>query len=279
MGLIAQEHMVARRVRFRLKGNRGVVPDPVRDTLRSRGGYTVADPEHLVKLRRDEAGTDYGYSVPRLEFDVQEIPGNLYRIKCTHCILDERDADKAEGLVRSALRRAGLKDEAEIERTWRQFQATLVRHESREPVVASVAMNTGGHQLGMTKIAYEMAWYWLGDAWLDDPAADAYRKALHKHPGGFTGVLVSLLTADQLAGPTFMGLDDSRVHLLFLLKNEHGIYVIVKVLGALGVLFLVSSSPGTYLWPVKDFVIMDVVDRVPKQALMADVKRAGGFTF
>lgn len=279
MGLISQEHMVARRVRFHLKGHRGVVPDPVRDTLRSRGGHPASDPKHSVKLRTDDAGREFVYSLPQVEFAVEEFPGNLYRIECTRCILDERDSEKAEGIVKNALRRAGVRSEAVVEKTWQHFRQSLVVHQSTEAIVASVAMNTGGHQLGMTKIAYEMAWHWLGDAWLDDPTSDAYRKALRKDPEGLNGVLVTVLTAEQLAGLTFIGLDDSRAHLVFLLKNDAGVYVAVKVLGALAVCFLVSRSPDIYLWPSTDFVIMDAVDRAHKFALMAEIKRAGGFQF
>jgi hypothetical protein len=64
-----------------------------------------------------------------------------------------------------------------------------------------------------------------------------------------------------------------------LLKNEHGVYVVVKVLGALAVSFLVSQTPGSYPWPDTDFLIMDAVDRTHKLALMEDVQRAGGFRF
>jgi hypothetical protein len=105
--------------------------------------------------------------LPNVEFEVQSMPTGMYRIQATKFHLNSRET-KTEQIVKRAPRRAGLVDEKAVNKFWNLFAPSPTQCTERVALKSTVKTNLSGHRLGVLKIAYEMAWHWLGDTWLND---------------------------------------------------------------------------------------------------------------
>lgn len=84
-----------------------------------------------------------------------------------------------EKIAQRARKQAGLGPYSEDEiqallASARQNMRTIEQPE----VLYTVKMDTWDYQRGMCKIMYELAWLWLGDAYIDDPVAEMLRTVI-----------------------------------------------------------------------------------------------------
>jgi hypothetical protein len=131
--------------------------------------------------------------------------------------------------------------------------------------------NEGGHSLGITKIAYEMAHHWLGDARLDDPIAADMRRALggDKTAGGRfvigDGTSMDRPRVTSNPGTPFaelpLGYDPIRTNVMTLYPIKNNLFVCIWLLDAFSAMFLVTENGEAYARPKYDAVAMDVVRR------------------
>lgn len=273
-GLTKQFQMVERREELKLRGHRGTVPDPIAAALRKPVSLDN-NPDHRVIVEKDAAPGEYRTrTAPRVEFEVEEHPGKLYRIELKKFFVDGQDSDKAEMLVRSGLRKAGLKDTAIHDKVWAQLAPTLELSEERDAsVTVPIVQNLGGHQLGMVKIAYETAWHWLGESWLDDPTAHAMRAGLRKKPGAMREVLVRVQEPyETLSLP---GYDVRKTHLVFIIGGRGNGVVSVRIMDVFSVLFLVTQQVARYAPPSKNAILMDAVNRTHREGSLAMLLQPG----
>jgi len=272
-GLIDHNAIVERRVALQLAGNRGTVPDPLGDALR----YPVPTevPGVSIRIRRDEndATLMRGTVVRNSKIAVTDNPDGTQDIGIYLFVVPETDADKSEMYLKSDLRKAGARDEAQIQRVCDEFLPHLESVERSFSVVIPVPQNLGGHYLGMAKIAFEMAHHWLGDAWLDDPIAIGLRAALRgeANPGGRFRIgddgTIQRPKMSATPGVRFdelpSGYDPDRTNILMLYREGITCCVCMWLLDAFSAMFLVTENAAAYQVPATDSVVMDVIVRRP----------------
>jgi len=263
-GLIRQHEMAVRRAELNLKGQSGTVPDPFRDALRQPVGVGQ-NGNHKVILRRKTTGELDARTIPDVVFEVQKLPGGFY-VRNERCFIDarERDANK-EKIIEDALQKAGLTGDQQIQEAFEKFSSTLVEEQEQTIFQPVIAANMGGHQLGVLKIAYEMAWYWLGDSWLDDPQAAVMRSALRGE---------APLMQAALFDPASFFLDayhSKRNHLIFVFEGKGRLMIVVRLLDVFAVGFVLTDTPKQYTMPATDVLINDAVAKEIQFTSLAEI--------
>lgn len=271
-GLIKQEDIEERRIGLGLRGRNGSVPDPVGVAIRRPHPHPER-PDERVKVSRATDGTMSIESVTFIDFQVIDHAGALREIRATdNTVVNPRDNDTLPQRVRSALKKRGVTDEKTVEDVIRGFIASLETHHESVLVPVPIRKNRRGHQRGLLKIAYEMAWYWLGDTWLEDATAVAMREVLN---GDMT-------QADRISGDadvdvsgllTVMGVDAARTHMALIYIYANRLTVAVRLLDAHCVAFFVSDTPANYAMPNHDIILLDAVDRTTRHASLETVSR------
>jgi hypothetical protein len=119
-------------------------------------------------------------------------------------------------------------------------------------------MNRGGHQMGLLKIAYEMAWHWLGDEWLDDPIAAAMRSWLNG--SGSSGTEIQLNASMDVIGMLrSINIAPESHHFAFIVSLSGQPMVIIGMLGVHTLRVYVSEKEHAI--PKCDALLLDAANR------------------
>jgi hypothetical protein len=265
-GLIEHSETVERRVKLQLAGNNKTVPDPVAEAIRRP--IETGIPNVRVRLARGKQG--YVPTVqPHVGVEIHEENG-LLRVDI-NLIVAEGDEHNAPMYLKSALRKNGVRDDAVLERICADTIPRLQRRQQSAPIGIPIKRNEGGHFLGLTKIAYEMAHHWLGDTWLDDSIAASMRRALcgdKSADGRFRIGDGAMLERPRMAHDRTaafeslpLGYDPQRTNVMTLYSIQGSICVCLWLLDAFTAMFVVTETGKAYPSPTYDAVAMDVVLR------------------
>jgi hypothetical protein len=260
-GLVEHFKLEQRRNDLGLKGHNGVVPDPLKRALR-KPIDSGAEPGHqvLISSTPNADGKYPARTVTRVEAKVEyDNVGNAL-VYFPVFFLDKGDADKAEMLIKSALRKAGLKDEEMLDIASRQAIAGLEAREVPDEIRYKYEQRSGGEVLGIVKSAYEFAHYWLGDKWLSDPVGTEMRKAImgDKKTRGRYRIIED--GADGIGAENF---DLKTHHSVILFRCENALFVNVRLLDIFSAYYLVSEQADAYDLPERNAVYMDVLTKRP----------------
>jgi hypothetical protein len=183
--LIRHAHIETRRHDLQLRGNSGKVPDPWASAY-ARPVEVIGEPQRRLMLTKSRNGNITAQHIPHVDFrvDVDERGNVRVELPRDGLIIDGKmPPDEAQALIakrlRQALDAAGVsRDEATIAAAVREVMAQIAVLHVDTTVRLERVVKGRPILPSMTKIAYEAAWYWLGDAWLDDPCALELRKML-----------------------------------------------------------------------------------------------------
>jgi len=127
--------------------------------------------------------------------------------------LDINEIDELEKIAQRERKRAGLEPytDDEIQALMASARRNIRTIEQPE-VTYAVQFDTWDYQRGICKIVYELAWLWLGDAYLDDPVAEMLRTVI------LSG------TEQGIAGRITMGSDASPLSLWDGERKAHNRY-------------------------------------------------------
>lgn len=162
-----------RRSDLGLPGTSGKLPDGLRLFL---GDLTLASGPN-VKLR---VSTDPWTGKPDVYrfYGVSETPlasGKVQR----RIVVDARDVGRIPTILQRERRRGGLPALSEKELAREVDQAVRNMETIEKPeAIANVSVDLAAFRRGMLKIAYELAFLWLGEAYLDDPTAAVLRDVI-----------------------------------------------------------------------------------------------------
>lgn len=235
-----------RRMQYRLGGRSGKIPVPFGP------GHLADNPDHKFQTRVDPKT---GILDPRTVRKVTKTPGETginYSI-----LLDSRDEHEVPNIIRKILTRnniTGISVEDVLK------TATYQRHEA-PTVTYGIPIDIIQYHRPLWKIAYEMAYSWLGDAWCDDDMALFLRNAIFD-----TQISVDSLSSYGIRGITGIfgttplsqtfSLPDSSL-LCLMLSVEGHLAMYIRVFNIFEAITVVSSTPERYSWQ-KAALFMDV---------------------
>jgi hypothetical protein len=177
--LVEHPCILLRRSQLRIPGNSGRIPDAVGDFLRE--GVLVDDPTQKYRLTTDP--------ITRMPL-IKLLRGNEKEItlpdgsKAKQVAIDARDSNAARKTLRVILQRErGRHNLPPLSVTELESHIAAILSQGPEVTInptirTTVQIDGFGFSLGLLKIAYELAFRWLGDGYLDDPMAARIRGIL-----------------------------------------------------------------------------------------------------
>ena len=261
---------VFQRSELKLPGNAGKVPDVARTLFAN--GVLADDQGQRIRL---EPGVD-GKSEPRIVYKASDVTlpnGQAARSITLDASTSKQEVRKVIGRER---KRAGLPpiNEVEFELTMREITSSIQTQKNPE-VIYRLAIDTVNFKRGLLKIAYELAWLWLGESYLDDPMGATLRMILRKE----IDEEESGLRGDAQLGAGFSCLSpwssDKTSHIAFNMTTEGRVTICVRVFQSLSAIVGVSEHPemhGVYPGAVEqnNFVAIDPISRIIRQTSLID---------
>jgi hypothetical protein len=259
-GLIRHVNMEQRRVELRLKGNRGNVPDPIAKAVR-RPLVRRGIPKHRIRLERDATdGLFRPYTLPLVEFESTDCENGGKRVELKNFFVDRRDGHLVPSLVRKSLKTCGVEGEDIVTAVCDSIGSSLEDVEERGTFESRIPIWVGGHQLGILKIAYEMAWHWLGDKWLDDPVAVAMREGLRGKIEALAKVNGKIF--DDANKILMVGGGDPRLlHAVYMFPGMNKYFIGIRLFDVMSAAFVITDNSSAYTHPGSDAVILKVESR------------------
>jgi hypothetical protein len=240
-----------RRADLQLAGHSGAIPDPDAAAYR-QPLVSTTDPNVRVKMTKTKDGRLIGKVLPYVEFEVKDIGGRK-AVRPTAIILDPSDFDKFEKIALRALAKHGVIGDDALEAIG-FFAPTLTPTVATHEFTVTIEQRLGGHYDGILKMAYELAWHWLGDAWLNDPIAAAMRETLRgEQPSTpLRGKVYD--DPDLIVMP--VGGDPRVLHVAFIAEFNGQLAVMMRIFDVFAVGIVVSADAARYPVPAKNGVIM-----------------------
>ena len=232
----------SRRAQLGLAGNSGTVP-AVHEWL--LGKATLAQhPERRVQITLDNATGRLAIRALHHASDVIISDGSRARL----VIVDEKDGHQIPRIIQRERKRHGVpplsEEELAVEtRRWTQSVTTI----ENPQLVCERSYSFAYLRHAMLKIAYELAFLWMGEAYLDDPLAADLRAAIFEpDPASTDRLLCARCDAEGCEAFKFWSLDKAR-HLAFALVGNDGITIAVRVFDIHVAIVLVTTDAARYL--------------------------------
>jgi hypothetical protein len=230
-----------RRADFGLAGNSGTVPMKHELLL---GIATLAEyPEWRVQ-------TTFNKTTGKI--DTRMIPQVAELIlpdgtKGAHIAVDARDADQIPKLIQRARKRQDLAP-ASSEQLAIDYEKLIssVININNPKMVMKKSYDFSFVRHALVKIAYELAFLWLGETYLDDPSAADLRAAICSINPNSTDRL-PVCTTDDAFDAFYLWPENPTNHLAWSWASDDGIAIALRVFNAHAAVVWVTKNPARYL--------------------------------
>jgi hypothetical protein len=246
---------------FRLAGKSGKVPNPLaRATLAS-------DPTQKLRVTVDpKTGEQDIHVVTSVETETIAPGEAVMSIR-----IDARDVGNLGTIVNKALRRRGAPtlSQEQIDALPLNFRKT-----ERPPVNVPLTIGVAGYHRGLMKIAYELAWRWLGDSYVDNPVAVRLRAFISDPEVTIDSLNKHKIRAKMHLAPPKSLVDywpEERDHLVaFTVRSGGLLYITVSVLGAVSGTVALTSSLGEFAECETRFISINPLSGVIRESSFED---------
>jgi hypothetical protein len=253
-----------RRAQLGLVGHSRRPPNRIRDGL-AQPVSVNGEPARRMNVQMNDHGRIMGlHTIPFANFNISVGADGapVIGLEADQVGIDPRDVPKAGQILRRFLREALAKSGVVITadeetRVIADCVSRLERVDVDTTVEVPVPTRTGGHLGSMLKCAYEAAWYWLGETWLDDPQA----VNINRHLRGDDNATVQVNTKQgELRAFDVMPLLQANAHVIALFQSEQGTGIIdIQLFDKVGVSFIVTDDIAAYRPPLSHAIVMDAV--------------------
>ena len=258
-----------RRAQLGLAGNSGTVPDVIGEMFRR--GELVDNPGVKVRTVMDPTT---GRLDPKI---LRSVVTNSEGVQ--EAIIDARDAEQIGVRAQRAREKAGLPPltaneiEAVVAAARAQAQPLgqpWIRH--------SFQVSLDSFVPGIAKIAYELAFLWFGEPYLDDPDAGDLRTAILANDLAAAPVEVNMDPWPTLC----FWKDEPTSHLAHAVVSGARLYITVRIFDVLAIALVVSRSASAYVSNDPDdirlrFLALDPVGKAIRDtSLCAEEARLSG---
>ena len=185
--------------------------------------------------------------------------------KARQVTLDERDKGEIPKIIRRERKRHGLPplSEDELSAESKKFTVTVVEN----PLVqVTISISFAYLRHAMMKIAYELAFLWLGEAYLDDPLAVELREAICKDDLASTDGLAGYVGEAQPCTAFNFWTPHEAHHLAFASVVARDVIISVRIFDLYAAIVVVSREAGRYFRGAADssklrFLAIDFSER------------------
>jgi hypothetical protein len=233
----------SRRAELGLAGHSGRVPSPLEMLL--GGNQEIIGEDGGVRRAQallDEATGKIAHRVFHHSKDIQLPDGN----KAKQISVDVRDRDEIPKIIARERKRHNLpplSDEDMAAELAKLTVKTVVN-----PVVKlNISVNFSMLRHAMFKMAYEFAFIWLGEDYLDDPLAAALRKAILDKDPHATDALAGYVGWAANFAPFHFWNPHPAHHLAYGSAQQNSVFVMVRVFDIWAIGIPVSHNAARYL--------------------------------
>lgn len=232
----------AHRARLNLTGNSGKIP--AMHEMMLGVGRLANHPEQRVEITFDERTQQPILKALHHASDVIMPDGTMAR----HIIVDEKDAGDLRKIIQRERKRHGvspLSDQA-LQEEIEKFKSNM-RIINNPVILLEKTLDFSFVRHAMIKIAYELAFLWLGEDYLDDPSSSELREAVFSNNPNSTDKLPAYV-ADAEGFQAFKLWPASETeHLAYAFAGEDGIAIAVRVFNIHAAFVWVTKQTARFL--------------------------------
>jgi hypothetical protein len=230
-----------RRAKFGLAGNSGKVPQLYEPLLGV--GKLVDYPGQIHATYNEETGKLDVRMIPYIS-DVPSPEGTITR----QIILDERDIGQLPKIIQRERKRRGLPPFSDEELAKHLEGITLTPAVIENPTVnKKLSLDFAYVRHAMIKIAYELAFLWLGEAYLDDPLSVKIRTAICSLDPQSTDSLPAYVKKVEDNELFKFWKPNDALHLAYAFVVNRSIVICLRLFDAFDAAVTVSHNPEWYL--------------------------------
>jgi hypothetical protein len=231
--------ILLKRVEFGMGDRSGKDIDPWKRVFGD--GRLASNPELKIHLAPNP---ETGRMEPRMRYSSTRIKQDDGQ-EVVQVALDENQIDELEKIAQRERKRAGLEPYSEDEiRALLASARENMRTIEQPEVIYAVKLDKWDYQRAVCKIIYELAWLWLGDAYIDDPVAKMLRTVILS---GSKQSMAARITMDGVEPPLSNWNGEPKAHIAMGAQMGDGFFVGVRVFdlvsGRLGVTYTASKYP------------------------------------
>jgi HNH endonuclease len=156
--------------------------------------------------------------------------------------LDVNQIGELEKIAQRLRKRAGQEPYSEDE--IQALLASATKRTIEQPdVIFTIEMDTRHYQRAVCKIIYELAWFWLGDAYIDDPVAKKLRTVILSDT---EQSIAARITMDGAEPPLSFWNGEPKAHIAMGAQMGDGFFVGVRVFDIVSGMIVVTNTASKY---------------------------------
>ncbi|MFZ0248223.1 HNH endonuclease [Candidatus Binatus sp.] len=264
--------IVIRRAELGLKGNSNTIPDALKNLLGTGMSTLVSDPTQRVQLTTNP---NTGKLDLKMIYHATEtkLGGEVVQRQIT---LDARDVGQVGTIIQRERKRAGHQPlsleelKAQVDLVVAAGSRTIEKPEVKHQII----LDRVEFRKGLLKIAYELAFIWLGETYLDDPMAARLRDVILSRSDEQTAKLRGGITIGPDSPPVKFWFSEKDCHIAYSSKAEKEIAICVKIFDIFTAVVIVTEQMERYLQGELEertiqFIRLDPVSETFKQTSLA----------
>ncbi len=235
--------IVVRRAQLKLAGNSDTIPDALKALFRI--GTLVGDPTKRLQVRKN---AETGKLDLRMLYHATETELGA-GVKQRQIVIDAKDAGQLGTIIQRERKRAGfeplspnnLKAQVEL------ILATGIQTIEKPELHHQIKMDLAEFRKGLLKIAYELAFLWLGESYIDDPMAARLRDVILSRSDEQAARLRGTITLGCDIPPVALWAHDKDCHVAYDLVTGNDIAVCLKIFDVFAAVVIVSEQKDRYV--------------------------------
>jgi HNH endonuclease len=251
-------HILLRRSQLNLSGTSGKVPDGVAALL-GKKRVLAYDPSQEVLLVKNPETGDLEQRLKRTQ-----LPDGTVRV-------DDRDRDALKKTIKRRYKRRKMEapSDVELDRLIDQHSIINPMTPAESAMIVHQAVNISHSQRCIFKIAYELSIRWLGEVYIDDPAAKILREvALGKQRPKDANIKYKILWGSDLNVLAFWN-NEKDCHVACSQKSAGHVVIILKIFDVFSAWIVVSETPNLYANEDR-FIHIDPVPGALRESTFSD---------
>jgi len=234
--------IIVRRAQLNLAGNSGTVPDGLKALFGT--GELVGDPTKRLQVRTDP---ETGKPDLRMLYHATETQVGK-DVKQRQIVIDEKDAGQLGTIIQRERKRAGFEPLPEEElRAQVEILAAGVQTIEKPQLHHQIKIDVAEFRKGLVKIAYELAFIWLGESYLDDPMAAKLRDVILSRLDEQRAAVRGTFESGNDMVPVKPWAQDKDCHVAYNAVLGNDIAVCLKIFDIFSAVVVVSEEKDRYV--------------------------------